>query len=337
MRHTHQNSSTAGSPSIEIPSRVLSALNLNTPGILTPPASHPSPSPTPKPALGSGSARCTYCNGYEVKPQAPSYRPYELNNQGYRCQHSFVIEDVPCIEASRPLAQSEWDQLAHTHKIIKATWTVKPFQAECANYVLSRKTDVCLIVPMGARKSLLWVLPLVVQERGISLVVTPFTSLDAEGKLRMVEMGFPSVFVHTGQNTENILLAVARGHYRVVFICAEELESPTFARVVHCKAFQTMLSAIYIDKAHLVRESESWRFLYTRLHMLRKNVGESVPLVCLSATLSQGYRDVLILHAGLRKDYKLINLGNFCPELAMAVIPMTRPASSFQDLTFVVP
>ncbi|KAI0314795.1 P-loop containing nucleoside triphosphate hydrolase protein [Amylostereum chailletii] len=335
-RHTHRNPSTTGTPSLETPSRVLASLNLNTPRILAPPNLHSDSSPAPKPASSLG-ARRTYRNGYEVKPQAPSYRPYALNNQGYRRQHAFVVEDVPHIKSSEPLAQSQWDDLARTHKIIKAGWTVKPFQAECANHVLGRATDVCLIAPTGAGKSTLWVLPLGVQRQGISLVVTPYTSLGAEGELRMREMGFSSVFVHAGQNTETILISIARGHYRVIFVCAEELESPTFARVVHCEAFQNMLSAIYIDEAHLVRESESWRFPYTRLHMLRKIVGEHVPLVCLSATLPQEYRDALVLHAGLRKDYQLINLGNFRPELATAVVPMTHPATSFLDLSFVIP
>ena len=60
--------------------------------------------------------------------------------------------------------------------------SVKELQANCANAVLARKGDVCVIVPTGFGKSLMWTLPLLALERGLVLVITPFTSLGAEGE-----------------------------------------------------------------------------------------------------------------------------------------------------------
>ncbi|KAF8178738.1 P-loop containing nucleoside triphosphate hydrolase protein [Pholiota molesta] len=115
------------------------------------------------------------------------------------------------------------------------------------------------------------------------------------------------------------------------------LETPSVARVLHSESFRAQLSAVYIDEAHTVHESVSWRPGYSRLHLLRKLLGVDIPLVPLSATFPTLYRKSLEIHAGLKPEYRLINLGNFRPELSTIVAPMQHDANSFQDLTFVLP
>jgi superfamily II DNA helicase RecQ len=115
------------------------------------------------------------------------------------------------------------------------------------------------------------------------------------------------------------------------------LETPAFAKVLRAESFRAQLSGVYIDEAHSLAESLSWRLSYSRLHLLRAAIGTAIPLICLSATLPERYRKSLIAHAGLRPEYKLINLGNHRPELTLAVIPMQNDASSFLDLQFVLP
>ncbi|KAJ7907262.1 hypothetical protein B0H13DRAFT_1583134, partial [Mycena leptocephala] len=56
------------------------------------------------------------------------------------------------------------------------------FQIQVAHLVLRRDTDAVVISPTGSRKSLTWILPLLARKEGISLVVTPFTSLGLDGQ-----------------------------------------------------------------------------------------------------------------------------------------------------------
>lgn len=117
----------------------------------------------------------------------------------------------------------------------------------------------------------------------------------------------------------------------------ETLESPRFARVLYSKCFQAVLQAVYIDEAHLVKESLNWRPGYARLYKLRAIIGEGTPLVAISATLPSSYRDALHTYAGLKPRHSLINLGNFRAELSIVVKELQYDAGSFQDLGFTVP
>lgn len=145
------------------------------------------------------------------------------------------------------------------------------------------------------------------------------------------------MFVHSEKHDEELITRAVNGHFRVIFVCAEMLESPTFATVIHSKLVRARLTGIYVDEAHLVHESCEWRTSYSRLHQLRPIVGENIPLVAISATLPPTYRQSLQAYAGLKPSHHLINLGNFRPELSTVVMPLRHDASSFLDLAFVLP
>ncbi|KAH7917200.1 P-loop containing nucleoside triphosphate hydrolase protein, partial [Leucogyrophana mollusca] len=197
-----------------------------------------------------------------------------------------------------------------------------------------RSEDICFVAPTGAGKSLLWILPLLAHKSGVSLIITPYTSLGIEGQQRSEGLGFSSAFVHSEQKEDYLLEEIAHGRRRVVFACVEMLESPTFSRILHSPAFQALLSALYVDEAHLAHESQPWRPAYTRVHELRKLIGYHVPLVAISATLPSQYRQSLHAYIGLNQRYTLINLGNHRRELVTVVVPMEHEHSSFRDLEF---
>lgn len=124
---------------------------------------------------------------------------------------------------------------------------------------------------------------------------------------------------------------------RVVYTCVEMLETPPVARVLYAQSFQASLSGIYIDEAHVVHESHSWRPAYTQLNILRKILGTEAPLIGISATFPKRYRHSLVVHVGMLPQYHLINLGNYRPELSVIVKHMEHETSSFLDLMFVLP
>ncbi len=143
--------------------------------------------------------------------------------------------------------------------------------------------------------------------------------------------------MYAEQHSEAILTSAEQGFYRIIFVCPEMLENPTFAPILHTKTVQSRLLAVYIDEAHLVHESVDWRNSYERLHKVRSIIGSHIPLVAISATLPRNYRHSLLKHAGLRDDYRLINLGNFRPELSTVVVKLEANRSSFDSLGFILP
>ena len=153
---------------------------------------------------------------------------------------------------------------------------------------------------------------------------------------RNSHLGYPSIFVHSKQKTSHQLEQIVRGEYKIIFACPEMLESPTFSQILHSTSFQGSLSAIYIDEAHLVHESTSWHPAYTRIHQLRTLIGYYIPMVAISATLPSLYRHSLVTFTGLRVNYKLINLGNFRPELSTVILYMEHEHNSFKDLAFLL-
>ncbi|KAJ8080877.1 hypothetical protein PM082_017712 [Marasmius tenuissimus] len=62
-----------------------------------------------------------------------------------------------------------------------------------------------------------------------------------------------------------------------------------------------------------------------------------VPFVGVSATLPSIHRDSLCEDAGFRSDPRIINLGNYRPELSTLIVYMQYAINSFQDIAFLVP
>ncbi|KAL4244048.1 hypothetical protein ABKN59_010550 [Abortiporus biennis] len=292
---------------------------------------------TPSPSNATSKA-VKYQNGYAVSPKPRQSLPYSLPRKGRKRSNPFDFPVDNSVLAHSPLSFEEWQALVQTFYLVPPGCTLRDFQIECANYVLSRKSDVCVIAPTGMGKSLLWCLPLLVAKSSISLVVTPYTSLGREMEESMQKLGFSSIFIHEDQNSEDVFESTAKGNYRIVFVCVEMLESSRFARVLFCKRFQALLGGVYFDEAHLFHEAHDYRDSYTFVHLLRKVIGETVPFIGISATLPTSYRTSLFSYAGFRThSTHLINLGCYRPELSSVVLPLKHDPSSFRDLTCVIP
>ncbi|KAF4612582.1 hypothetical protein D9613_012725 [Agrocybe pediades] len=293
---------------------------------------------TPRSPLCDKVNRKSYRNGYETKPKTPSYRPYTINNPGRARTKAFAFPTFPRLQKLKPLTADEWNRLAWVEGVLGEGMRLKDYQVEAANVIVSRERDLCIVAPTGSGKSLTWVLPLLAQGKGISLVVVPFTSLGFQGEQRHSKTRIQSTFTHSGAAGPDVLERIALGGtMQIIYVCVEMLETPAFARVLYSESFQAQLSGIYIDEAHVVHESYTWRPAYTRLGHVRRIIGTSVPIICLSATFPKRYRDSLEAYAALRPSYHLINLGNHRPELSSIVARMRHDATSFLDLAFVLP
>ncbi|KAF8196531.1 hypothetical protein BJ912DRAFT_955536, partial [Pholiota molesta] len=168
--------------STSIPPAIRFATPHNTPNHLI--STPHSPLLTPRAPLSAMKIRPRFQNGYEVKSKTLSFTPYKINNPGHPRQKAFAFGDFQSITGMDPLSATEWNKLALDSGILKPGQVLRDYQVEAANSVISRRGDLCVIAPTGAGKSHTWILPLLAQGMGISLVVVPFTSLGYQGKER---------------------------------------------------------------------------------------------------------------------------------------------------------
>jgi len=139
---------------------------------------------TPQRSLPGQKPRKTYRNGYETKPKTPSYTPYKLNNPGRPRQKAFAFSDFQKLSSMEALSLQRWNELAVSEGLLKDGQQLRDYQVEASNVIISRQQDLCVIAPTGAGKSLVWVLPLLAQKKGISVVIVPYTSLGFQGERR---------------------------------------------------------------------------------------------------------------------------------------------------------
>ncbi|KAF8989647.1 hypothetical protein BDQ17DRAFT_1393269 [Cyathus striatus] len=259
--------------------------------------------------LGPLSNARRFQNGFLTTPKMPLYKPYVLNSSGNKYQKFFSFLSTHVISKMDSISSATWNELALQHKLLKDTEHLHKYQIDGANHIIAQLEDISI--------SLLWVLPLLAQRRGISLVIVPFTSLGMQGENQHRNSSIKATFLSSTNSSPDILRNIAQGiGMHVVYACPEMLETPAVAQVLHSNSFQDQLSGVYIDEAHFI--------------------GSTVPLVALSATLPHQYQDSLVVYAGLRPEYHLINLGNFCPELSTVIKHMQHSVKSFLDLEFVI-
>ncbi|KAF9034521.1 hypothetical protein BJ165DRAFT_1409821 [Panaeolus papilionaceus] len=130
-----------------------------------------------------------WANGHvKVPPKPPPYSPYTpLKLSGkYQNQQteSFAFPVIYKLHPKPALTALQWNKLAREHGLIKNKEYLRDFQVEGANVVTGRSQDICVVAPTGAGKPLLWMLPLLVQSFGISLVIVPYMCLGFQGEKR---------------------------------------------------------------------------------------------------------------------------------------------------------
>lgn len=164
---------------------VSSAKSVSTP-ISTPLRASTGTLDSPGNPLAPAQSQKQYRSGYEVKPKALAFKPYALNNPGTPTQAAFDLSKQDPLQSVVALDPEQWSKLAVQMELLPPSAELHSFQVQVCNLVLMRRGDCVLISPTGSGKSLTWTLPLAARKEGISLVITPFTSLGQEGELLYV-------------------------------------------------------------------------------------------------------------------------------------------------------
>ncbi|EPS94524.1 hypothetical protein FOMPIDRAFT_1055021 [Fomitopsis schrenkii] len=218
------------------------------------------------------------------------------------------------------------------------------FQIRIAQALREKKKDVVAIAATGSGKTLSFWIPLLMAledgEDKMIIVVTPLNILGKQNVTLLAAAGISGIAIDGRNATDKTFTEVEKGKHQVVVINPEVL----MKEGGHCEqlwkkpSFTSRLLYIVFDEGHCISEWNSFREKYKYVGSLRYMIPETVPFYVASATLPHPVLcDVTdILH--LRKqDTEFIFRSNDRPDIALAVHQMQHPASSYEDLSFLIP
>ncbi|KAK4205950.1 hypothetical protein QBC37DRAFT_462707, partial [Rhypophila decipiens] len=186
------------------------------------------------------------------------------------------------IRAEKPAASVE-GEIQHGLELLLgegARWRSEK-QAESMRAVMSLKRDQAMIsiLPTGAGKSVLFMLPALLADTGISIVVVPFVALMDDLVDRAVGNGIDCIqFRTTGTCGREGMARAAR----LVVVSADLVSAPEFLGYADALVGAGLLRRVFIDECHVAVMDVSYRTKLAELAGLRRF---GCPLVMLTATL----------------------------------------------------
>lgn len=168
-------------------------------------------------------------------------------------------------------------------------------QREAMMAVLQRETDVVAILPTGGGKSMLAIVPSLLETHMATVLVVPLNSLimDYERRLRMMRVPYQVYILGQDLNCKDNLVLVSAdksqmGHWRDAL--GDLGRRKTIARIV-------------VDEAHIPLITTSYRRSLEHFDKIRS---KAAPLVLLSATLPPTFMPQV------RKTYQLVSTTRVC-------------------------
>ncbi|KAL9565571.1 hypothetical protein ACKAV7_009753, partial [Fusarium commune] len=162
----------------------------------------------------------------------------------------------------------------------KATWRSDK-QAESMRSIMTLKADQTAInmLPTGAGKSILFMLPAVMQDTGTSIMVVPFVALMDDLVIRATDMGVDCIRYRSSMNSGREGMPRAA---RLIVVSADIVSSAEFCGYIDGLLCIGLLQRIFVDECYTVIMDISYRAKLGELVGLRRF---GCLLVLLTATL----------------------------------------------------
>ncbi len=182
-----------------------------------------------------------------------------------------------------PVGEHERQRLEETARRLFGHATLLPGQLETMAAAL-RGQDVLTILPTGGGKSLCYQLPALLDERGVTLVISPLIALMKDQvdslppDLRRRATTINSTL--EGDELRRRMQGMAAGRFRLVYAAPERLRQPPFLHALR----RAGVNRLVIDEAHCVSVwGHDFRPDYLTIAQAREALG-SPPLLAMTAT-----------------------------------------------------
>lgn len=145
-------------------------------------------------------------------------------------------------------------------------------QEEGVRAVLRAETPVTIVLPTGGGKTLLAMLPAILDERGVSIFIAPFRALVDDVVRRFRDVGIDCFEWHPGESNPA----------RLVIVSADTAVTSSFSTYCQTLRDSRLLRRVFIDECHTTFTDSHWRVKLSRLRHVRSF---GCPTYLLTATL----------------------------------------------------
>lgn len=149
-------------------------------------------------------------------------------------------------------------------------------QERAVNAVLDRQTPLVVVLPTGGGKSLLFMLPAIVEEGGVTVVVVPYRQLITSTVERIQACGIDCIEWRSG-NTDPASVVVVSADK-----AGDIISKGNFLSYAQLLSSKGLLRRVVVDECHLIFTSSNWR---PRLAAVKNLRLLHCPIVLLTATL----------------------------------------------------
>lgn len=206
-------------------------------------------------------------------------------------------------------------------RILKDTFGLsefRPGQMDAIAAIFANQ-DTFVIMPTGGGKSLIYQLPAVLKETGLTLVISPLIALMKDQTEALKALGIDAEFCNSTQDELEQMRIISRavtGKIRLLYVSPERAMSSDFLSVLP----RMNLNCIAVDEAHCISQwGHDFRPEYRKLSVLRGRAGvKGIPLVALTATATERVIQDSALALGL-KDWALVKKSFYRPNLHYSV------------------
>ena len=168
----------------------------------------------------------------------------------------------------------------------------RPGQREVAEALL-RGEDALAVMPTGAGKSVCFQLPALLLP-GVTLVVSPLISLMKDQVQSLVQNGVRAAFLNASlspRQMETVLLRMAKGRYKLIYVAPERLALPSFRAAVA----GLEVSLLAVDEAHCVSQwGHDFRPSYLQIASFCRSLPVRPPVCALTATATPRVKDDIV-------------------------------------------
>lgn len=159
------------------------------------------------------------------------------------------------------------------------------------------RTDGIIILPTGAGKSMMFMVPALVRPAEMCVVVVPLVALQHDIVKRCENVGIQAVLWEHRDTAGS----------RIVLCSCEHVVHDDYRSFVEEKAALGKLMAIFVEEAHLLKQWDSFRPVMENLRTkLRSNQSRGVPIYALSATCPPAMEGMLKRRIGMKEQCDVI-------------------------------
>ena len=181
-----------------------------------------------------------------------------------------------------------------------------------------KKSNCLVIMPTGWGKSLCYQIPTLMQEGGLTLIISPLIALMKDQVDQLTQKQISATALHSAlskKQREDILKNISKHKYRLLYVTPERFQKENF---ISCIKKQNIL-LMAIDEAHCISQwGHDFRPDYSRLGEIRKKLGDPVT-IALTATASLNTQRDILKNLNLPPKTKIFRKSIHRPNLHFSV------------------